>query len=78
MLILHILGLFAILLPVLILRPKAHTSKVFIKFVNDGAWPIQGLSFIMGILGAIFEFTGIFLLIVFPPRPPVINTRARC
>lgn len=57
-LILHVLGFFAVVLPMTILGPRADSSDVFNKFLNEGNWPTQGLSFMVGISGAIFAFTG--------------------
>ena len=57
-LILHILGFFAILLPLVILGPHAQPSKVFQNFINGGDWPTKGLSFFVGLLGNVFAFFG--------------------
>lgn len=58
-LILHILGFFAILLPLAILQPHQNASEVFKTFLNTGDWPTQGLSFMIGIIGSVYTFTGI-------------------
>ena len=57
-LILHILGFFAIMIPLIILGPHASASEVFTTFVNDGNWPSNGLSFFVGLLGNVFAFFG--------------------
>ena len=57
-LVLHVLGFFAILLPMTILGPRVSTEQVFTLFLNEGNWPTQGLSFMIGILGAVFAFVG--------------------
>ena len=57
-LILHILGFFAILLPLVILGPHAQSSQVFQNFINGGEWPNNGLSFFVGLLGNVFAFFG--------------------
>ena len=57
-LILHILGFFAILLPLVILGPHAPPSQVFQTFINGGNWPTDGLSFFVGLLGNVFAFFG--------------------
>lgn len=54
-LILHITGFFAILLPLVILVPHAEPSAVFQTFVNGGNWPTNGLSFFVGLLGNVFR-----------------------
>ena len=57
-LILHILGFFAIMLPLVILGPHAQPSEVFKTFINGGNWPTDGLSFFVGLLGNVFAFFG--------------------
>ena len=57
-LIIHIFGFFAILLPLAILGPHQDVSEVFQSFLNKGDWPTQGLSFMIGILGTVYNFTG--------------------
>jgi choline transport protein len=43
-LILHILGFFAVLIPLVVLAPHGNSSDVFTVFMNGGGWPNQGLS----------------------------------
>ena len=57
-LIIHILGFFGILFPLVILGPHAPPSEVFGKFINGGDWPTNGLSFFVGLLGNVFAFFG--------------------
>ena len=57
-LILHVLGFFAILFPLVILGPHARPSQVFQTFINSGDWPTDGLSFFVGLLGNVFAFFG--------------------
>ena len=57
-LIIHILGFFAILLPLAILGSHQSASEVFKTFLNNGSWSTQGLSFMIGMLGSVFCFTG--------------------
>ena len=57
-LILHILGFFAILLPLVILGPHAQPAQVFQIFINGGRWPTNGLSFFVGLLGNVYAFFG--------------------
>ena len=61
-LVIHILGFFAIIIPVTILRQKGDVSDVFTQFQNLGGWPTQGLSFMIGILGAAYAFIGMSLV----------------
>lgn len=57
-LIIHILGFFAILLPLAILGSHQDPSEVFKIFLNTGHWPTQGLSFMIGLIGSVYTFTG--------------------
>ena len=57
-LIVHILGFFAILLPLAILGSHKNALEVFETFLNTGNWSTQGLSFMIGMLGSVFCFTG--------------------
>lgn len=57
-LIIHILGFFAILLPLVVLGSHQDASEVFKTFLNTGDWPTQGLSFMIGLIGSVYTFTG--------------------
>ena len=57
-LILHVLGFFGILFPLVVLGPHAPASDVFQNFINGGNWPTNGLSFFVGLLGNVFAFFG--------------------
>ncbi|KAJ5746115.1 choline transport protein [Penicillium odoratum] len=57
-LILHILGFFAILIPLTYMADHGSAKEVFTKFLNLGEFPSQGLSFFVGIVGCIFAFAG--------------------
>ncbi|KAI1171340.1 putative GABA permease [Nemania sp. FL0916] len=57
-LVLHILGFFAVILPLLLLSPHASAKDVFDTWVNQGKWQTQSLSFSIGILGNVFAFLG--------------------
>lgn len=64
-LILHVLGFFAIMIPLLVLGPSSPVSayEVFTTFGNGTPdtgpnWPTQGLSFMVGIMGSVFAFVG--------------------
>lgn len=58
LLVLHILGFFAILIPLLVLGPQGNAKETFTTFVNMGHWQSQGLSFCIGIMGSVFAFVG--------------------
>ena len=58
-LIVHVVGFFAVLIPVLALAPnKASAHDVFTQFSNGGAWPSQGLSFFIGLIGNVYAMFG--------------------
>ncbi|PGH20066.1 hypothetical protein AJ80_03716 [Polytolypa hystricis UAMH7299] len=57
-LILHIVGFFAVLLPMVILGNHGNTKDVFATFYNEGGWSTQGLSFFVGLSGNAFAFVG--------------------
>ena len=57
-LVLHIVGFFAILIPLVVLGPHGNASDVFGTFLNQGGLPTQGLSFFVGLLGNVFAFVG--------------------
>ncbi|KAI0505445.1 putative GABA permease [Xylaria bambusicola] len=56
--IIHILGFFAVLIPLVVLGDHNSPSAVFDNFLNLGDWPTQGLSFSIGIAGTVFAFLG--------------------
>ncbi|KAI0192643.1 amino acid transporter-like protein [Xylaria flabelliformis] len=57
-LVLHILGFFAVILPLTLLSPHGSAKDVFDTWVNAGLWQTQGLSFSVGIIGSVFAFLG--------------------
>ncbi|CAI6083875.1 unnamed protein product [Clonostachys chloroleuca] len=56
-LVLHILGFFAILIPFVYLAPHGDSS-VFTTFLNGGEWPTMGLSFMVGLPASVFSLVG--------------------
>ena len=57
-LILHVVGFVAILIPLVYLAPHSSPQQVFTVFMNAGGWPTQGLSFFVGLVGLVFAFLG--------------------
>ena len=53
-----ILGYFGVLVPLACLGPHGNAHEVFTKFLNEGGWSSQGLSFFVGISGNAFLFLG--------------------
>jgi amino acid transporter len=58
-LVVHILGFFGILVPMVYLTP-AHNSarEIFTTFHNGGSWNTQTLSFFVGLQGSALAFVG--------------------
>ena len=56
MLMLHIFGVFAVIIPLATLAPKQDNDFVFKQFENIGEYPTQGLSFMAGLLGMIWTY----------------------
>jgi len=57
-LMLHIMGFFAILIPMVYWAPHGSASDVFLSFANNGGWSSQGLSFMVGMIGPVFALVG--------------------
>lgn len=58
-LIMHVLGFFGILVPLVYLSPYHNTAKaVFTTFNNKGQWPTQALAFFVGLQGNALAFVG--------------------
>lgn len=57
-LIIHVLGFFAILIPLVYLAEPVPAQQVFTLFLNLGNWETQGLSFFVGLAGLAFSFLG--------------------
>ncbi|PVH91255.1 amino acid transporter [Periconia macrospinosa] len=58
-LILHIVGFFCILIPLVYLAPHHSAEEVFATFTNVGGWQDKGLSFFVGLSTAMFSFLGV-------------------
>lgn len=57
-LVFHVLGFFAILVPLVYMAPHGSASDVFTTFLNEGAFGTQGLSFMVGLVGPVFCLLG--------------------
>lgn len=57
-LIIHVLGFFAIMIPLVYMAPHGSAKDVFTLFVNGGGWQTTGLSFFVGLYGNVFAFLG--------------------
>ena len=49
-LVIHMLGLFAVIVPLWILSPRATAAEALLTFTNGGGWPTTGLSAMIGLL----------------------------
>lgn len=57
-LILHVCGFFAILIPLWVLSPRSEAKAVFTEFTDGGNWGNTGLSVLVGMLSPVFSFIG--------------------
>ena len=57
-LVLHLFGFFAILIPLWVLAPRSDASTVFTEFTNGGNWPTIGLACLVGMLSPVFALLG--------------------
>ena len=58
-LVLHVLGFFAILIPIVYLSPHETAKQVFTTFINNGGWSTQALAVFVGLNGNAAAFIGI-------------------
>lgn len=57
-LIIHLLGFFAVLVPLWLLAPRSSASDVFTTFLNLGGWNTTGLAFMVGLLSPVYTLIG--------------------
>ena len=57
-LVLHLFGFFAVLIPLVYLGPHGDSS-IFTSFLNEGQWPTQPLSFFVGLPATVYCLIGI-------------------
>lgn len=57
-LVLHVLGCLAVIIPMVVLADHRSNQEVFKEFLNAGEWPTQGLSWFVGLSGCAFSFAG--------------------
>ncbi|ERF74073.1 hypothetical protein EPUS_08121 [Endocarpon pusillum Z07020] len=58
LLMLHVVGLFAIIIPLWVLAPRNNTKAVFTEFTNNGGWSTNGVSFMIGLLPLVLSVLG--------------------
>lgn len=54
----HVVGFFAVLIPLVYLGPQTSPSFVFTSTADAGAWPNYGLAFCVGVVVNTFPFVG--------------------
>jgi amino acid transporter len=57
-LVIHLLGFFAILITLWKLAPRASASDVFTGFLDLGGWSTTGLAFMVGLLSPVYTLIG--------------------
>ncbi|KAL8991734.1 MAG: hypothetical protein Q9169_007699, partial [Polycauliona sp. 2 TL-2023] len=58
-LVIHIVGVFAVIIPIAYLAPhKSTTHDVFVLFLDSGGYNDKGLAFFVGIIATVFSFLG--------------------
>ncbi len=57
-LVVHILGFFGVILPLIFFGQHQDASELFGTFLNKGDFPTKGLSFMVGLIGTAFPFLG--------------------
>ncbi|KAL8875393.1 MAG: hypothetical protein Q9205_003305 [Flavoplaca limonia] len=57
-LILHVVGLFAIIIPLLVMAPKNDARTALLEVTNGGGWSTTGTSFMIGLLTALSSMMG--------------------
>ncbi|RAL07831.1 amino acid transporter [Aspergillus homomorphus CBS 101889] len=57
-LIIHTMGFFAVLIPLVYLAPHQDASFVFGSFINNSGWSSAGLTWLIGLMGTNLPFIG--------------------
>ena len=57
-LIIYIIGFFAIIIPLWVMAPRANAHAVFTQFSNAGAWSSTGTAVMIGMSGSIASLAG--------------------
>jgi amino acid transporter len=57
-LLLHVIGLFAIVIPLWVLAPRNSAKVAFTQFNNGGNWPTMGTAYMIGLLTALSSMMG--------------------
>ena len=57
-LVLHVTGLFAIIIPLWVTAPIGNAHETLLVFTNDGGWPTTGLSALIGMTSIVGTLVG--------------------
>ena len=57
-LVIHMMGLFAVIIPLWILSPQTTATEALLTFSNGGGWSTKGLSAIIGLLTPVGSLCG--------------------
>jgi len=57
-LVIHVVGFFAILIPLVKLAPHGSPAEVFTVFANNGGYSSSGLAFFIGLISTNLPFVG--------------------
>lgn len=57
-LVVHLLGFLAVLIPLWVLAPRGSAEDVFTTFENLGGWATQGTSVMIGMLSSVYALLG--------------------
>ena len=57
-LIIHLLGFFAVLIALWVLSPRSDPTSVFTEFSNGGGWSTTGTSVMVGLLSPVYALIG--------------------
>jgi choline transport protein len=57
-LVIHVTGLFAIIIPLWVLSPRGNAYDVLLTFTNNGGWPSTGLSAMIGLASPFSSLLG--------------------
>ena len=57
-LLIHIFGLLAIVIPLLVMAPKNDAKTALLTFNNGGNWPTMGVAFMVGLLTSLGSMMG--------------------
>lgn len=72
-LILHLAGFFAIIIPLWIMAPRAPAHVALLEFSNNGGWPTTGLSAMIGLTTPLTALMGYDCSVHMCKRLPLWN-----